>query len=147
MTTPAARHEGGEHDGRLWKWYAATHVSVAQPDGTRLTLRPEPEGQSGEWPWGRFEEAWILTACNPRSVPLSESDNLARHRLLGRLVGLAGSTMSAAQFLVLGAKARALWQGRAHVTGDDIRALVTGRAGHIDSLPRCIWRQHGLERP
>jgi MoxR-like ATPase len=25
---------------------------------------------------------------------------------------------------VLGGKARALWQGRAHVTGDDIRALA-----------------------
>jgi MoxR-like ATPase len=35
-----------------------------------------------------------------------------------------GAGTRAAQALVLGAKARALWQGRAHVTGDDIRALA-----------------------
>ena len=92
MTTPASRHEGAEHDGRLWKWYSATHVTIVRPDGTRLTLRPEAEGTCGEWPWGAFEEAWILTACNPRSVPLSESDNLARHRLLGRDLEAIGAT-------------------------------------------------------
>jgi MoxR-like ATPase len=35
-----------------------------------------------------------------------------------------GAGTRAAQFLVLGAKARALMQGRAHVTEDDIRALA-----------------------
>ena len=35
-----------------------------------------------------------------------------------------GAGTRAAQGLILGAKARALWQGRAHVTGDDIRALA-----------------------
>ncbi len=35
-----------------------------------------------------------------------------------------GAGTRAAQALVLGGKARALWQGRAHVTGDDIRALA-----------------------
>jgi MoxR-like ATPase len=35
-----------------------------------------------------------------------------------------GAGLRAAQYLVLGAKARALFEGRAHVTADDIRALV-----------------------
>ena len=35
-----------------------------------------------------------------------------------------GAGTRAAQFLILGAKARALWQGRAHVTVDDIQALA-----------------------
>jgi MoxR-like ATPase len=35
-----------------------------------------------------------------------------------------GAGTRAAQSLVLGGKALALWQGRAHVTGDDIRALA-----------------------
>jgi len=39
------------------------------------------------------------------------------------LVGWGAGTR-AGQFLVLGAKARALWQGRAHVTVDDINALA-----------------------
>ena len=35
-----------------------------------------------------------------------------------------GAGTRAAQSLVLGAKARALWQGRTHATGDDIRTLA-----------------------
>jgi MoxR-like ATPase len=35
-----------------------------------------------------------------------------------------GAGTRAGQSLILGAKARALWQGRAHVTSDDIRALA-----------------------
>jgi MoxR-like ATPase len=35
-----------------------------------------------------------------------------------------GAGTRAGQALILGAKARALWNGRAHATGDDIRALA-----------------------
>ena len=35
-----------------------------------------------------------------------------------------GASVRAAQFLVLAAKARALMQGRYHVTYEDIRALI-----------------------
>jgi MoxR-like ATPase len=35
-----------------------------------------------------------------------------------------GAGTRAAQALVLGAKARALWQGRSHATHDDVRALA-----------------------
>ncbi len=41
-----------------------------------------------------------------------------------------GAGLRAAQFLVLGAKARALFEGRAHVTLDDIRALVHATLRH-----------------
>jgi len=41
-----------------------------------------------------------------------------------------GAGLRAAQFLVLGAKARALFAGRAHVTAEDIRALVPATFRH-----------------
>jgi hypothetical protein len=99
MTSSAPYGEHGEHrehDGRLWKWYAATEVAISLPDGSTATVRPAPEGESGPWPWGRYEEAWILAACNPRSVPLSEADNRARHRLLSRDLEAIGATFYAA---------------------------------------------------
>ena len=41
-----------------------------------------------------------------------------------------GAGLRAAQFLVLGAKARALLAGRAHVSADDVRALVHATFRH-----------------
>ena len=41
-----------------------------------------------------------------------------------------GAGLRAAQFLVLGAKARALLSGRAHVNTDDVRALVHSTFRH-----------------
>jgi MoxR-like ATPase len=41
-----------------------------------------------------------------------------------------GAGLRAAQYLVLGAKARALFEGRTHVTADDIRALVHATFRH-----------------
>jgi MoxR-like ATPase len=41
-----------------------------------------------------------------------------------------GAGLRAAQFLVLGAKARALFAGRAHVTAEDIRTLVPSTFRH-----------------
>jgi MoxR-like ATPase len=41
-----------------------------------------------------------------------------------------GAGLRAAQYLVLGAKARALLAGRAHVSADDIRALVHATMRH-----------------
>jgi MoxR-like ATPase len=41
-----------------------------------------------------------------------------------------GAGLRAAQYLVLGAKARALFEGRAHVTVDDLRALVHATFRH-----------------
>ena len=39
-------------------------------------------------------------------------------------MGLLGAGLRAGQYLILGGKARALLQGRAHVTQDDVRALA-----------------------
>jgi len=41
-----------------------------------------------------------------------------------------GAGLRAAQFLVLGAKTRALLSGRAHVSADDVRALVHATFRH-----------------
>ena len=41
-----------------------------------------------------------------------------------------GAGLRAAQFMVLGAKARALFQGRAHVSNDDIKALAHATLRH-----------------
>ena len=58
-----------------------------------------------------------------------------------------GAGLRAAQFLVLGAKARALLAGRAHVTADDIRALAHAgaAASHPDQLPRRGRRRERRE--
>jgi hypothetical protein len=68
---------------QLWQWYAATVVLVDLGDGTSTTLRPAPAGVAGSWPWAD-RQAWVLTACNPRSIPLTEVDNAQRHAQLGR---------------------------------------------------------------
>ena len=55
-----------------------------------------------------------------------------------------GASVRAAQYLVLGAKARALTSGRYHVSFDDIRALAHPGAAppRADELPRRVGRHH-----
>jgi hypothetical protein len=74
---------GPAHDGRLWRWYAQTEVRIGLPGQPGLTLRTADPGTTGRWPLAE-SHAWVLTACNPRSVPLAEDDNLDRHEELGR---------------------------------------------------------------
>lgn len=71
------------HDGRLWRWYAQTEVRLSLPGRPALTLRPAELGVTAAWPFAE-EWAWVITACNPRSVPLGDLDNRARHSALGR---------------------------------------------------------------
>ena len=55
-----------------------------------------------------------------------------------------GASVRAAQYLVLGAKARALTNGRYHVSYDDIRALAhpVHAAPRADQLPRAVRGHH-----
>ena len=55
-----------------------------------------------------------------------------------------GASVRAAQYLVLGAKARALTSGRYHVSFDDIRAMAHPGAAppRADQLPRRVGRRH-----
>ena len=71
------------YDGRLWRWYAQTEVRISLAGDHAFTVAPAPAGTVGRWPWGDAPEVWILTACNPRSVPLCDADNRARHVALG----------------------------------------------------------------
>ena len=57
----------------------------------------------------------LVRATRPKSPTAPE--------FIGKWVGF-GASVRAAQFLVLGGKARALTQGRYHVSFDDIRALA-----------------------
>ncbi|MFM1966237.1 MAG: hypothetical protein RL134_1962 [Actinomycetota bacterium] len=75
----------------LWAAYLTTVVDVALPDGTRRLLEQVPVQSTQDWP---FDEtiAWILTACNPRSVVLSPEVNAARHEQMGRDIDDLGLT-------------------------------------------------------
>ena len=55
-----------------------------------------------------------------------------------------GASVRAAQYLVLGGKARALTNGRYHVSFEDIRALDASGAAPPDhhELPRAVGRDH-----
>ena len=58
----------------LWSAYLATVIDVTLPDGTRRVVEQAREQSPQPWP---FDEpvAWILTACNPRSVSLAPEVN------------------------------------------------------------------------
>ena len=55
-----------------------------------------------------------------------------------------GASVRAAQYLVLGGKARALTSGRYHVSFDDIRAdgALGAAPPRADQLPRAVGRRH-----
>lgn len=79
-------------DDSLWTAYLRTQVRVALPDGGEALLTQADHGVHGDWPFGDADHAWIITACNPRSVELPEQENLARHEALGRELHDAGAT-------------------------------------------------------
>jgi hypothetical protein len=73
----------------LWSFYLKTVVDVWLEDGRVLAIGQRPEGVD-EWPFGDASVAWIITACNPRSEPLSEEENSERHRQMGETLAEAG---------------------------------------------------------
>lgn len=75
----------------LWSFYLNTVVEVFLEDGRSLTIEQVPEVGGEEWPFDvDFDAAWILTACNPRSEPLSDEANAERHRQLGEQLAQMG---------------------------------------------------------
>lgn len=79
-----------------WNAYARTHVEVHLPNGEIKTLA-QVDGEVGAWPFEE-QEVWILTACNPRSVQLTKTENLKRHETLGKQL----EEMSLPHFYTLG---------------------------------------------
>jgi len=73
----------------LWSAYLATVIEVSLPDGTRRVIEQVREQSPQEWP---FIEpvAWILTACNPRSISLAPEVNAERHEVMGRQIADLG---------------------------------------------------------
>ena len=73
----------------LWSAYLATVIDVTLPDGTRRVVEQAREQSPQPWP---FDEpvAWILTACNPRSVSLAPEVNAERHQQMGREIAALG---------------------------------------------------------
>lgn len=72
----------------LWAAYLATVVDVTLPDGTHRVVEQVHHASPQEWP---FDEpvAWMLTACNPRSIPLPGQANAERHEQMGlQIAGL-----------------------------------------------------------
>ena len=67
----------------LWDTYLATVIDIGLPDGRTRRLEQRPPSGAQEWPFAE-SHAWIMTACNPRSRPLSPSLNAERHATLGQ---------------------------------------------------------------
>lgn len=75
---------------QLWQFYLDTVVEVFLEDGRVLSIEQVPQVAGEEWPFEGEGVAWILTACNPRSVPLSDEENAARHQRLGEQLAERG---------------------------------------------------------
>ena len=73
----------------LWAAYRSTLVDVTVRDTVRRIGQVDRGGDV--WDLG-VDQAWIMTACNPRSEPLSEAVNIARHQALGAELAEAGIT-------------------------------------------------------
>jgi hypothetical protein len=73
-----------------WNAYAQTHVEAHLPNGEIKTLA-QVDGEVGQWPFTE-QQVWILTACNPRSVQLTSSENANRHKALGKQLNEMGLT-------------------------------------------------------
>lgn len=75
----------------LWAAYLATVIDVTLPDGRVRRLEQQAGAAPQDWPFAE-DAAWIMTACNPRSVPLAPEVNAARHEELGRQIAALGLT-------------------------------------------------------
>ena len=73
----------------LWAAYRTTVVEVTLPDRSQRLLEQVPEQSPQEWPF-EVPVAWILTACNPRSVVLAPEVNAERHEQMGRQIAELG---------------------------------------------------------
>jgi len=73
----------------LWAAYRTTVVAVTLPDRSQRLLEQVPEQSPQEWPFDA-PVAWILTACNPRSVVLAAEVNAERHEQMGRQIAELG---------------------------------------------------------
>lgn len=74
-----------------WAAYSGTHMRLTLPDGTVRRLEQVPGVGGDEWPFDD-EQAWIITAFNPRSVLLAPEENRARDEALGAQLRQEGLT-------------------------------------------------------
>lgn len=74
----------------LWLFYADTVVDVFMEDGRTLSITQTSDPTIDAWPFDEADVAWILTACNPRSVPLTDDENATRHQQLGEQLAERG---------------------------------------------------------
>ena len=73
----------------LWEAYLATVIDVCLPDGRTRRLEQRPPTAPPDWPFAE-PHAWIMTACNPRSTPLTGDENAERHVQFGRQLSVLG---------------------------------------------------------
>jgi hypothetical protein len=69
-------------DDALWAAYQATHVRIERPGQADLVVHSCDEPGGAAWPFDA-SHAWIMTAYNPRSHPLSAAENHERHLAMG----------------------------------------------------------------
>lgn len=72
-----------------WAAYQATQLDLVLPTGKLGRLEQVSNIEGGLWPF-EVGHAWIMTAYNPRSIPLKPSENEARDKALGTQLDEAG---------------------------------------------------------
>ena len=119
-----------------WDAYADTHVDVWLPDGAQAVLRRADGGESDSsaWPYSPNTVAWILTACNPRSVLLDEQVNTERHDLLRDQLVEAGCV----PYDTVGRDATSDWV--------EPGVLVVGEVGELILNLAHEWEQNAVFR-
>lgn len=73
----------------LWAAYLSTELHVTLPDGSVRRVTQTRHQTPQPWPFDA-NNAWVLTACNPRSIELPSDENGRRHQALGDWLKLEG---------------------------------------------------------
>lgn len=73
----------------LWSTYLRTVIDIELPGGGVRRLEQIAPTSDQDWPFDETH-AWIMTACNPRSIPLSADENAQRHSDFSRAMSARG---------------------------------------------------------
>ena len=73
----------------IWADYETTLLFVHPVDQPSYVVGAAAEGITGVWPFDTAD-AWVITAFNPRSEPLTAARNAERHEQLREALAAAG---------------------------------------------------------
>lgn len=132
----------------IWDAYAATLVEVRPDDSPPYVIAAAAPGIHGDWPFPGHGHAWVITACNPRSVQLSDAENAARHAALHSDLVAVGMPFVE----TLGREAAGDWREPGYVVPGLAEELATALAERYEQNAAFHWTPtewaiHGVLQP